>query len=86
MGKTNTRLEAARLAYRDALDSARARPTQEAWARLLAAGKDLSALTEPRSTRSGRRSRKDVVPTIQELEGPVEPAARQEVEMEMEMD
>jgi hypothetical protein len=79
MGKTKTRVETARLAYREALEAARARPTSEAWARLLTAGKELSAVTEPRSTRSGRRSRKSSVPTIQDLE---DAAPRPEMELE----
>ncbi len=56
MAKVNPRLEAARQVYREALDAARAQPTPEAWARLLAAGKDLSAAEEPRTrSRRGRR-------------------------------
>jgi hypothetical protein len=47
MVKANPRLEAARLAYREALEAARASPSAEAWARLLAAGKELSKATEP---------------------------------------
>jgi hypothetical protein len=72
MAKTNSRLEAARTAYREALDSARAHPTPEAWARLLAAGKDLSAASEPRVKAGGRRSRRQVeAPPLDEraLEG-----------------
>jgi hypothetical protein len=76
MGKTNTRLDAVRKAYREALDSARARPTPEAWARLLAAGKELSSVQEPRSR--GRRGRRGVVPTFQDLEA----VPRQEEELE----
>jgi hypothetical protein len=60
MVKTNARLEVARKAYREALDAARASPTPEAWARLLAAGKDLSASTETRS--HGRRNRRGTPP------------------------
>jgi hypothetical protein len=67
MGKTNTRLETARRVYREALEAARATPTSEAWGKLLAAGKELSAAQEPR-TRSGRRSRRNVTPTIHDLE------------------
>ncbi|BDG06573.1 hypothetical protein AMOR_55690 [Anaeromyxobacter oryzae] len=56
MAKVNARLEAARTAYRDALGAARASPTPEAWAKLLAAGKELSAAEEPRPrSRRGRR-------------------------------
>jgi hypothetical protein len=75
MAKSNSRLEAARKAYRDALEAARASPTAEAWARLLAAGKDLSAAQEPRRS-GGRRSRRAVVePTLEsavELESSIE--------------
>lgn len=56
MARTNARLEAARNAYREALEAARASPTPEAWTRLLAAGKELSAAQEPK--RSPRRSRR----------------------------
>ncbi len=65
MARTNPRLEAARKAYREALDAARASPTPEAWARLLSAGKDLSAATEPRprSGKRGRRATTQAVPT-----------------------
>jgi hypothetical protein len=53
MAKDNERLDGARRAYREALDAARATPSPEAWARLLAAGKELSSATEskPRSRR-----------------------------------
>ena len=58
MGKVTSRLEAARKVYREALEGARARPTPETWAKLLAAGKDLSTAQEPnaRRNRRGRRS------------------------------
>jgi hypothetical protein len=56
MPKSNARLEAARKAYREALEAARARPTPETWARLLAAGKELSAAEDPRTR--GRRARR----------------------------
>jgi hypothetical protein len=56
MARTNARLDAARSAYREALEAARANPTPEAWTRLLAAGKELSAAQEPRKT--SRRSRR----------------------------
>ncbi len=56
MPKGNARLDAARKAYREALDSARKSPTPEAWARLLAAGKELSAAEDPRAR--GRRGRR----------------------------
>ena len=67
MGKTNTRLDTARRVYREALDAARASPTSEAWEKLLAAGKALSAAQELR-TRTGRRSRRGATPTIHDLE------------------
>ena len=56
MAKANPRLDAARQAYRDALEAARATPSAEAWARLLAAGKELSAAEEPPPR--GRRGRR----------------------------
>ena len=56
MPKASARLDAARKAYREALEAARQRPTSEAWARLLAAGKGLSAAEESRPrSRRGRR-------------------------------
>ncbi len=56
MPKASARLDAARKAYREALDAARAKPTPEAWGRLLAAGKELSAAEESRPrSRRGRR-------------------------------
>ncbi len=60
MAKPNARLDAARKAYREALEAARATPTPEAWARLLAAGKELSAAEDPRSR--GRRGRRRPAP------------------------
>jgi hypothetical protein len=68
MGKVNARLEAARRSYREALDAARAKPSPEAWARLLAAGKDLSSAEEPKHARSGRRTRRNTTPTLRDLE------------------
>ena len=65
MGKTNTWLEAARKAYREALESARASPTAEAWGKLLAAGKALSSAEEPKSR--GRRSRRATMPASGDL-------------------
>ena len=56
MAKPNARLDAARKAYREALDAARSSPTPEAWAKLLAAGKELSAAEDPRTR--GRRGRR----------------------------
>ena len=47
MKKSNPRIEAARSAYRQALDAARVAPTPQAWARLLAAGRALSAAESP---------------------------------------
>lgn len=56
MAKANARLDAARQTYREALEVARRSPTPEAWAKLLAAGKELSAAEAPRShARRGRR-------------------------------
>ncbi len=80
MGKVTSRLEAARKVYREALEGARARPTPETWAKLLAAGKDLSSAQEPNARRSrrGRRSA-SIAPTIQDLE----PEPRPEPELEM---
>ncbi len=56
MAKPNARLDAARKSYREALEAARRSPTPEAWAKLLAAGKELSAAEDPRSR--GRRGRR----------------------------
>jgi hypothetical protein len=56
MPKGNARLDAARKAYREALESARQSPTAEAWGRLLAAGKELSAAEDTRTR--GRRGRR----------------------------
>ena len=73
MARTNTRLEAARAAYRDALEAARAQPSAEAWAKLLAAGKELSAAEEPKKS-GGRKSRRAVrEPMFEGMEGPIEP-------------
>jgi hypothetical protein len=72
MGKINARLETVRRDYREALDAARANPSPEAWAKLLAAGKELSALQEPKA-RSGRRGRRTATPTIHDLEEQAEP-------------
>jgi hypothetical protein len=60
MAKQNARLDAARHAYRVALEAARASPTPEAWAKLLAAGKELSVAEDPRSR--GRRARRRPAP------------------------
>jgi hypothetical protein len=60
MPKSNARIEAARKAYREALEAARERPSAEAWARLLAAGKELSAAEEPPPR--ARRSRRPAPP------------------------
>jgi hypothetical protein len=56
MAKANPRLDAARQTYREALEGARAAPSAEAWARLLAAGKELSAAEAPPPR--GRRGRR----------------------------
>jgi hypothetical protein len=63
MAKANARLDAARKAYREALEAARASPTPEAWTRLLAAGKELSSAEAPRP-RSRRGRRPDARPTL----------------------
>ena len=79
MGKPNARLDAARQAYREALEVARTKPTPEAWAKLLAAGKDLSSAEEPKA-RAPRRGRRAATPTLHELEGP--PPEAHELELE----
>jgi hypothetical protein len=66
MAKQNARLDAARKAYREALDAARSSPTSEAWAKLLAAGKELSAAEDPRSR--GRRGRRRPAPSADAVE------------------
>ena len=78
MPKGNARLDAARKAYREALEAARKGPTSEAWTRLLAAGKELSAAEDPRSrSRRGRRPEArpaERVETVEPAEaGPAEP-------------
>ena len=85
MAKVNVRLEAARKVYREALEAARGRPSPETWAKLLAAGRDLSAAQEPRAgARPGRRSRRAAIPTIHDLEGTPqehhEPEQHEEIE------
>ena len=77
MGKTNSHLEAARGAYREALELARTNPSPEAWAKLLAAGKVLSSAQEPKK-QAGRRRRRGL-PSYQDLEGGPPPEA-QEIE------
>lgn len=73
MAKVNTRLEAARKAYREALEAARTTPTSEAWARLLAAGKELSSAEEPRPrSRRGRRPAAAASPGGEEVADNVE--------------
>ncbi len=62
MARPNPRLDAARKAYREALDAARSSPTPETWAKLLAAGKELSAAEDPR-TRGRRGRRRPATPT-----------------------
>jgi hypothetical protein len=71
MAKPNVRLDAARKAYREALEAARGSPTAEAWAKLLAAGKELSAAEDPRSR--GRRGKRRPPRETAPLE-PAEPA------------
>ncbi len=74
MAKASARLEAARKAYREALDAARQKPTSEAWARLLAAGKELSSAEEsrPRSRRGRRAAAPERVEPGGEVEGDAE--------------
>ncbi len=83
MAKTKTWLEAARKTYREALELARASPTAEAWAKLLAAGKALSSAEEPKS-RGGRRSKRAGVPTLQDLEGTPQQESSQQEPSELE--
>ncbi|HEX7489799.1 MAG TPA: hypothetical protein VF341_12880 [Anaeromyxobacteraceae bacterium] len=80
MVKVINRIDEVRKAYREALEGARARPTPEAWTKLLAAGKELSSVQEPRArgNRRGRRSA-NTAPTIQELEA--EPRPEPELEI-----
>jgi hypothetical protein len=75
MAKSNARLDAARKAYREALEAARIGPTPEAWARLLAAGKELSAAEDPRPR--GRRSRRREDAPVTEIADAPEPGAEQ---------
>lgn len=75
MAKSNARLDAARKAYREALEAARIGPTPEAWARLLAAGKELSAAEDPRPR--GRRSRRREDAPVAEIADAPEPGAEQ---------
>jgi hypothetical protein len=70
MGKSNGRIDAARKAYREALDAARATPTSEAWARLLAAGKELSSAEDPKPR--SRRGRRPGSASPEETAGPAE--------------
>ncbi len=88
MPKASARLDAARKAYREALEAARAKPTSEAWARLLAAGKELSSAEESRPrSRRGRRpaaaaAERVEAPADVELEPVVEPAEQAAGEMD----
>jgi hypothetical protein len=69
MPKASARLDAARKAYREALEAARSKPTPEAWARLLAAGKELSSAEESRPrSRRGRRAAPERAETAAEVE------------------
>ena len=82
-GKVTHRLDEARKAYREALEGARSHPTPEAWAKLLAAGKELSSAQES-GVRGRRRVRRaNTAPTIQELE---EAEPRPESELELRSD
>lgn len=69
MAKPNARLDAARKSYREALEAARTTPTPEAWAKLLAAGKELSAAEDPRAR--GRRGRRRAPAPAGHIEGPL---------------
>jgi hypothetical protein len=75
MPKSNARIEATRKAYREALETARERPSAEAWARLLAAGKELSAAEEPppRARRSRRPAPPPGAEPVREDEAPASP-------------
>ena len=86
MPKASARLDAARKAYREALEAARAKPTPEAWARLLAAGKELSSAEEsrPRSRRGRRPATPDRTGPTAEVE--LEPEARPAEQAAGEMD
>ncbi|HEX9052730.1 MAG TPA: hypothetical protein VF841_19545 [Anaeromyxobacter sp.] len=78
MAKASARLDAARKAYREALESARAKPTPEAWTRLLAAGKELSSAEEsrPRSRRGRRPSAPESIEPSADAEVVPEPAGQ----------
>ena len=60
--------EAARQAYREALEAARANPTSEAWARLLAAGRELSPGPLDAGGHGRARGRREATPSVHELE------------------
>ncbi len=77
MPKASARLDAARKAYREALEAARAKPTPDAWARLLAAGKELSSAEESRPrSRRGRRPVERVEPAeVEPIAEPADPPA-----------
>jgi hypothetical protein len=66
------RLDGARRAYREALDAARASPTPESWARLLAAGKELSSATESKPKSRRRRGGANAAEVIAADAGPGE--------------
>ncbi|HZZ84512.1 MAG TPA: hypothetical protein VFE30_08240 [Anaeromyxobacteraceae bacterium] len=69
MPKVNARLESARMAYREALESARRAPSAESWAKLLAAGKELSACEGTgRAGKRGRAAKEEIVPDLETLE------------------
>jgi len=88
MPKASARLDAARKAYREALEAARSKPTPEAWARLLAAGKELSSAEEsrPRSRRGRRAAPERAVPAEDAADEvgaePVAPAESPSTEMD----
>jgi hypothetical protein len=79
MAKPNVRLDAARKAYREALEAARGSPTAEAWVKLLAAGKELSAAEDPRSRgRRGRRQPPRETAPVEPVEAEADPVERGE--------
>jgi 3-methyladenine DNA glycosylase AlkD len=73
MGKANARLDAARKGYREALEVARKSPTPEAWSRLLAAGKELSAAEDRPRSRRGRRAVPRPTELAETIDTPGEP-------------
>lgn len=83
MAKDNARAEAARTAYRAALEAARTNPTPEAWARLLAAGKALGSATETKP-RSRRRRNATVAAEVIAADGGAATGERPDAERDTE--